>query len=177
MHSWFQGTDSRAADRAAAAVAPASIGNPRTLFRQQEYQGASVLTDGGSRQQNGGFGAAASDPMTFQPAYDRDDVPNMGDEQPWRISAMHAHAQTNAQQRRTSPTPSQTTLGRKGSNPANDKKPGAVVKLGRRQAWLKYLAYEVGKNATSIPTTRISYRNVLQFCSADLFFQIKIPAL
>lgn len=134
---WLQqGADSRAADRAAAVgTGGRQTPNRRTLFAQQgqQQQSESTLSDGGSRQQ--AF-AAASDPVTYPPLFDRD-LPNMGDAaaDQWQIPAMRAHTPGA----HASPAP---VLSARRGGPT-DKTPGAVVKLGRRQAWLKYLAYEV----------------------------------
>ena len=102
--------------------------------------------------------AAPSDPMTNfqQPSGLDDGVPNMGDvtqeadapppfqQQQWAIPAMRAHGSPGlqlghgGQPSRYSPAPSQS-----GRRAAAGDKPGAAIKLGRRQAWLKFLAYEV----------------------------------
>ncbi len=165
-NSWYQqGADSRAADRAAAAApgvrADRGPPNRRTLFgqqateqqyQQQQQESESIYSDGGTRQQQQaqymfGAAAAASDPRTYQPIFERDAVPNMGDVTHdnggpgWQIPAMRpTNTPPSAQQTRHSPAPS--ISGGPGRR-ADKKTPGAVVKLGRRQAWLKYLAYEV----------------------------------
>lgn len=154
---WVQ--DSRAADRAAAVGAPAGRAPPnrRTLFgqaadfqQQQQQQSETSRSDGGQRQSP--YGAAASDPMTYAPPAFGDGAPNLGDVtqpdggQQWQIPAMRGGGgggtASGLQHDRSSPGPS-TISGRRGGGAGADKKPGAVVKLGRRQAWLKFLAYEV----------------------------------
>ena len=114
-----------------------------------------------------GQGAAPSDPMTYQMAeaqLDKDGVPNMGDvqeeeqaggarmrsqagngggqQQQWHIPAVHTTpgSASRGGGRRTG----QLSAGGGGKGRLGDKKPGAAFKLGKRQAYLKYLAYEVG---------------------------------
>jgi hypothetical protein len=107
-----------------------------------------------------GVGAAPSDPVTYQmqAQLDKDGVPNMGDvqqeedglappprqqprqqQQHWNIPAVHT-TPGSANRHRASGVSH-------GGKRALDKKPGAAFKLGKRQAYLKYLAYEVGDGA------------------------------
>ena len=97
-----------------------------------------------------GGAAVASDPMTYnmQAALDKDGVPNIGDveldEPPvndWRIGAQRTTTRGGGS--RYSPMPSQGVT--PGGTKRIPEKPGAAVKMGRRQAWLKFLAYEVGE--------------------------------
>ncbi len=120
-----------------------------------------------------GNSAAPSDPVTYQmqAALDKDGVPNLGevqDEQPgaptlqspmghpgaqqqpqWHIPAVHTHGATpgsGGRARRAggggpgTPGVSQG-VGKRGL--LDKPKPGAAFKLGKRQAYTKYLAYEV----------------------------------
>lgn len=107
--------------------------------------------------------------MTYQmqAQLDKDGVPNMGEvqnEQPgaprlhsphpgsgpqWHIPAVHTGGVTpgSSRARRAAaagPGLSATTQGGGKRGLADKAKPGAAFKLGRRQAYLKYLAYEVG---------------------------------
>ncbi|KAL4857276.1 hypothetical protein ACK3TF_002568 [Chlorella vulgaris] len=118
-----------------------------------------------------GAGAAPSDPMTYQlhAQLDKDGVPNLGDvqrdeeeqqgggggrhfnhaphqqqqqqQQHWNIPAVHT-TPGSASCHRMARSSAQMSHGGVGGKRGLDKKPGAVVKLGKRQAYLKYLAYE-----------------------------------
>ncbi len=98
--------------------------------------------------------------MTYQmqAQLDKDGVPNMGDvqdepgvprmhtrrqqQQPWQIPALHTTPGSGGSRPRYSQAPSgQVSAGAKRG--LLDKKPGAAFKLGKRQAYTKYLAYEV----------------------------------
>lgn len=116
-----------------------------------------------------GNSAAPSDPVTYQmqAALDKDGVPNLGevqDEQPgaptlqspmggqqpqWHIPAVHTHGATpgsGGRARRGGGGPGTPGVSQGvGKRGLLDKpKPGAAFKLGKRQAYTKYLAYEVG---------------------------------
>lgn len=115
-----------------------------------------------------GNSAAPSDPVTYQmqAALDKDGVPNLGevqDEQPgapalqspmaqqqpqWHIPAVHTHGGTpgsGGRARRGGGGPGTPGVSQGvGKRGLLDKpKPGAAFKLGKRQAYTKYLAYEV----------------------------------
>ena len=129
---------------------------------------ARLFGDGGGLSGGlGGFGAGAapSDPVTYQmqAQLDKDGVPNMGDvrqeeeglggaprmhqpshqQAPWHIPAVHTTPGSGSRQR----VPRGSgggggQLSHGGKRGLDNKKPGAAFKLGKRQAYLKYLAYE-----------------------------------
>eukprot|EP00887_Chlorella_sp_A99_P007719 scaffold20.g7719.t1 len=151
--------------------------------------GAASGTPGGGRRMlfergpgggGGGFGAAApSDPMTYFSTLDKDGVPNMGDVpveeaplQDWRIGAQRTGGAPPA---RYSPMPSQGTTPGGGGKRGLADKPGAAVKMGRRQAWLKFLAYEArrgwhgdagrGARRVALPSLRVQPCPAPRLCS------------
>ena len=115
-----------------------------------------------------GGGAAPSDPVTYQmqAALDKDGVPNLGEVQEempgapamqsphappmghpakpqWHIPAVHTTPGSGGGHRGGRGGGPATSAGGGKRGPGDKPKPGAAFKLGKRQAYLKYLAYEV----------------------------------
>lgn len=150
---------------AAAAAGPPSSGG---LFGAAAAAGG--MAGGGSLFGAAGGGAAPSDPLTYQmqAALDKDGVPNLGEVQEevpgapamqsphappmgrapkpqWHIPAVHTQPGSGGRQGGRGSGGPAASAGGGGKRGAGDKpKPGAAFKLGKRQAYLKYLAYEVG---------------------------------
>lgn len=144
-------------------AAPGGAAAPGSGMFGGGFGGAPFGAAAGSSAGGGGLfgaGAAPSDPVTYQmqAALDKDGVPNMGEVQeeqpgaphmpsphahsphsPWHIPAVHTTPGSGRQRR------GHTVSAGGGKRGLADKpKPGAAFKLGRRQAYTKYLAYEVG---------------------------------
>ena len=145
-------------DAAARGGGGQGLGGTPPARRGMLFERGAGAAGGAFGMTGGAFGAAApSDPMTYHmanaaAALDKDGVPNLGDEalgggtgggppapSDWRIGAQRT---ATAGASRYSPLPSQGgTPGALAKRGLADK-PGAAVKLGRRAAWLKFLAYE-----------------------------------
>lgn len=158
---------------AAAAPGSGRSGTPPGHMFGGAAGGGSLFGAAGGAASGGGMfgaagGAAPSDPMTYQmqAALDKDGVPNLGEVQEeapgapamqsphapppgqhtkphWHIPAVHTTPGSGGRTRRGSGGPTASAGGGGKRGLADKPKPGAAFKLGKRQAYLKYLAYEV----------------------------------